>query len=273
MTFVISQEGDTGVAQQLVEWVTTSTWTDSRAFLVEHADALLTPSAEAALQQLIDDNPDHQVLVLHQWILQGARSDGIDAAYVALDMSIRFRALAEGLVAWVTTQSWDDARAFFDQHAHDLLTDEAEAVLAQLAVDNPGQPDLLAHQGLLALCRVDGADKAYLLLQDPDRLRGLVMSPAGQKDPARALPRARMLAGLFPEDPEAVLGLALAAMREGDRDTMERAIGVCHAIATAQQRRAFAQRLSELAEAEPDLAPVLFMLQGILDQPIEDPPA
>ena len=270
MSFVIAGTGDPALTHLLVEWVTTATWRDSKAFLDKHAEALLGEAGDAALQQLIDDNPDQEVLPLHQWILRGAVTSGVDTAYDTLDQSLRVRALAEGLVAWVSTQSWDEARAFFEQHADDLLTDEAESVLAALALDNPEQPDLVAHQGLLALCRIDGPDKAYNLLMDPERLRGLVMSPAGQSDPAWALPRARLLAGLFPEDPEAALILALAAMREGDRDEMERSIGRCAAISSPAQRQALAQRLSDLADTEPDLAPVLRMLKDMLDRPAGD---
>jgi hypothetical protein len=270
MSFVIAGAGDRALAHLLVEWVTTATWKDSKAFLDKHAEALLGEAGEAALQQLIDDNPDQEVLPLHQWILRGAVTGGVDTAYDTLDQSLRVRALAEGLVAWVSTQSWDEARAFFEQHANDLMTDEAESVLAALALDNPEQPDLVAHQGLLALCRIDGPDKAYGLLMDPERLRGLVTSPAGQSDPARARPRARLLAGLFPEDPAAAFSLTLAALREGDREEMERAIGRCVAISSPQDRRALAQHLSEMADAEPDLAPVLRMLKDVLDRPTDD---
>ena len=273
MTFVIPETGDTALAQQFVDWVATATWKDSREYLTAHAGTLLTAPAEAALQQLIDENPDHQVLALHQWILAGARAEGVEAAYDALEESLHFRALTETLVAWVTTQSWDEAHAFFEAHQDESLTDEAESVLAALATDNPEQPDLLAHQGLLALCRIDGSEKAYLLLSDIDRLRGLIASPAGQKYPVRALPRARLLAGLFPEDPEAVLALALAAMREGDREGMELAIGRCVAMTGPSLRREFARRLGELADTEPDLAPVLRVLEGVFRKSSEDTPS
>lgn len=272
MAFVMAPagDGDPEVARHLVEWVTTATWNDSLAFLTEHAEELLTESGEAALQQLIADNPNQQVLPLHLGILHGARQEGIEAAYLALNQSLRVRALAEGLMAWVSTPSWDEAQAFFEVHADDLMSDEAEYVLGLLAVDNPEQPDLLAHQGLLSLCRIDGSDKAYHLLSDPERLRRLVMSPAGQKDLDRALPRARLLAGLFPDDPEALFNLALAAVWVGDRAAAERAMTRCAAVIPAEHRPTFGRRLSDLADTEPDMAAVLYMLQGYLDQRSDD---
>ncbi len=92
------------------------------------------------------------------------------------------------------------------------MTEEAEAVLAVLVVDNPAQPDLLAHQGLLTLCRIDGPDRAFGLVADPERLRVLTMTIAGQRDRHRGVPRGRLLSGLFPEDGEAHFSLAVAAL-------------------------------------------------------------
>jgi len=264
MRFVIAEPagGDAGLAGQLVEWVGTPTWDASRDFLAAHADALLTEPAEAALQQLIDDNPTEQVLPVHLAILQSARDDGIDEAYQVLAESLQFRALTELLVTWVGTRSWDEAREFFDQHEEALLTDEAEAVLAVLAIDNPGQPDLLAHQGLLGLCRIDGPDRAYRLVTDLERLRGLALTMAGQRDRHRGVPRGRLLAGLSPEDGEAHFSLAFSALWADDREEAQRAILRCAAVSSPAERADFARRLGELADTEPDLAPALYMLRG-----------
>src|SRR5580704_2031034 len=169
MTFVLPDEadGDPALAQLVVAWVTSDNWGESRKFLTEHADELLTESGEITLQQLIDGNPDQEVLGLHQELLEAARVGGIEAAFDAIDESIRRFALAERLVAWVSTQSWDDARAFFDDNAEIFSTEEAESVLDELVDDNPGQPDLLAHQGLLAMIGLDGTDAAFALLDEP----------------------------------------------------------------------------------------------------------
>ena len=256
MSFVITadRDGQPGLSRRLVEWVTTGTWDESRAFLTDHADELLTEPAEAALVQLVADNPDEQVLQLHVELLAAARAGGIDAAYAALLESVNRHALAELIVAWVGTQSWEEARAFFDEHEDALATDEGEVVAAVLAADNPDQPDLLVHRGLLTLCRVDGADKAFELLLDPERLRTLVTGPGGKSDPAWALPRARVLAGLFPEEPEAQLLLVMAALRSDDREEAARAITNTATLLGPGQMPALGRRLGELAEREPDLA-------------------
>jgi hypothetical protein len=267
MTFVLPEEadGDSGLAQLVVAWVTADNWGDSRKFLAEHDAELLTEAGEAVVQQLVDNNPDQEVLGLHQELLEAARVGGIDAAYDAIDESIRRFALAERLVAWVSTQSWDEARSFFDENVHEFATDEAESVLDELVDDNPGQPDLLAHQGLLTLIRLDGADFAFSVLDEPEALGDLVTSSANRADPIRAIPRARLLAGLYPDNLGAQLALATTALVFGDRNESLRAIVRCAESLPAAQRRELAQQLGTLADAQPELAAGLMMLKDVLD--------
>jgi hypothetical protein len=266
MTFVLPDEadGDPDLARLLVAWVSADNWGESRRFLTEHADSLLSEPGEVTLQQLVAGNPDQEVLGLHQELLEAARVGGIDAAYEAIDESIRRFALAERLVAWVSTQSWDEARAFFDEHAAVLATAEAESVLDELVDDNPGQPDLLAHLGLLSLILLDGADAAFALLDDTEGFGDFVVSSANREDPARAIPRARMLAGLYPDNIGAQLALATTALAMADRNEAMRAIARCTESLPRQQQAELAQALSSLAASQPDLAPGLLMLQDLL---------
>ena len=92
------------------------------------------------------------------------------------------------------------------------------------------------------------------LLLDPERLRTLVTGPGGKNDPAWALPRARVLAGLFPEEPEAQLLLVMATLRSDDREEAARAITNTATLLGPGQMPALGRRLGELAEREPDLA-------------------
>jgi hypothetical protein len=266
MTFVLPDEagGDPALAQLVVAWVTSDNWGDSRKFLTEHADELLTEAGGITIQQLMEGNPDQEVLGLHQELLEAARVGGIDAAYDAIDESIRRFALAERLVAWVSTQSWEEARALFDDNEREFATDEAESVLDELVDDNPGQPDLLAHQGLLALIRLDGADFAFSLLDEPEALGDLVTSSANRADPARAIPRARLLAGLYPDNLGAQLALATTALILGDRNESLRAIARCAESLPKAQQAELAAQLSQLADAQPELAAGLLMLREVL---------
>jgi len=266
MTFVLPVEADAdpALAQLVISWVTVDNWGESRRFLTEHADALLSDPGEMTIQQLVEGNPDQEVLGLHQELLEAARVGGIDTAYEAIDESIRRFALAERLVAWVSTQSWDEARAFFDENVELIATDEAESVLDELVDDNPGQPDLLAHQGLLTLIRLDGADAAFALLSDPEGFGDFVITSANREDPLRALPRARLLAGLFPDNIGAQMCLATTALALSDRNEALRAIARCAESLPKQQRAELAEALGNLAGSQPELAAGLMMLQDLL---------
>jgi tetratricopeptide (TPR) repeat protein len=263
MTFYLPDKAasDPAVVDLVLAWVTSENWGDSRKFLSDNAEALLGADAHAALEQLVEKNPDQEVLGLHAELLEAARVGGIDTAYEAIDESIMRFALAEILVNWVSTQSWDDARAFFDEHAEEFLTDEAESVLDELVDDNPGQPDLLAHQGLLELIRLDGPDAAFSVLNDPEALGDFVTSSANQADPTRAVPRARLLAGLYPDNIGAQMALATTALIQGDRNEALRAIARSAQSLPKADRELLAEALTNLADTQPELAAGLMMLK------------
>lgn len=267
MTFALPDEagGDPALVSLVISWVTAENWGQSRLFLTDHAGDLLTDHAATTMQLLIAANPSQQVLGLHQELLEAARVGGIDVAYAAIDESIRHFALAERLVAWVSTQSWPEARQFFDEQAAEFATDEAESVLDELVDDNRGQPDLLAHQGLLTLIRLDGPDEAFSILEAPDQLGDLVTSAANRDDPARAIPRARLLAGLYPDNLGAQLALATTALALGERNEALRAIARCADSVPKEQQAELGRQLATLAEARPDMAADLMVLQGLLD--------
>lgn len=240
--------------ETLAGWMATTTWDQSRRYLEAHAGALLTDAAEAALADLVDANPHEQVLVVHLELLRAARVSGVDAPYETLATAARQHALAERLVTWVGTQTWEDARTFLDSHAGELLTDEAEAGLARLAADHPEQPDVLVHRGLLSLCRLDGVDKAYDLLDDIDRIRRLATSPHLRDEPLRAVAVGRLLAGLLPDDGSAQVALAVSALRVDERAEAEAATLRCRRLGSVDEGRLAADQLRNQADLEPDLA-------------------
>ncbi|HEX3426642.1 MAG TPA: hypothetical protein VHT30_10960 [Acidimicrobiales bacterium] len=245
-------------------WLDVGSWGESRTFLTDHAGDLLSDEAAATLQRLAAEHPEQEVLTLHEELLEAARVGGIEAAFDAIDESVRRFALAERLVAWATTESWDKARQFYDDEAVVLGTDEAESVLEELVDDNPGQSDLLAHQGLLTLIRLDGADAAFGLLEDPENLGDVVISAANREDRDRGIPRARLLAGLFPDNLGAQLALATTALSLGERNEAARAVARCAEWLPADQRALMSEALANLARSQPELADGLTMLHDLL---------
>lgn len=146
------------------------------------------------------------------------------------------------------------------------MTDEAESVLDELVDDNPGQPDLLAHQGLLGLIRLDGPDAAFDVLNDTEALGDFVTSSANQADPTRAIPRARLLAGLYPDNVGAQMALATTSLIQGDRNEALRAISRSAQSLPKAEREMLAQALGNLADTQPDLASGLMMLKDQLEE-------
>ncbi len=255
---------DARLGEQLIDWIRTSTWDDSRALLTAHGDALLTDQAEATLEHLIDDNPGDWQLTQHLAILQVARADGIDAAYDALHQSLVWQALADRLLAWVTMPTWDESRSFLQEHTAELLTDEAESVLHTLVDQNPDSPALLAHLGLLTLCRSDGIEPADGLFGDSNRLRAPVQVLAPGEDLDRTLALARLRAGLQPDEADTHFDHALAALAAGEFQEAEQAITRCADTLQWWERSARMRRLDGLAAARPDLAEGLGRLRAIL---------
>ena len=76
------------------------------------------------------------------------------------------QALADLLIAWIQTPDWSASEAFVQEHAADLLTDEAEAVLELLRQGNPDHRAIPQHQTLLRRCRDVGIEAAYRKLKN-----------------------------------------------------------------------------------------------------------
>ncbi|HQM13155.1 MAG TPA: hypothetical protein PK832_01785, partial [Anaerolineae bacterium] len=88
--------------------------------------------------------------------LTPSESPALDAAQVLADL----------LIAWIQTPDWSASEAFVQEHAADLLTDEAEAVLERLRQGNPDHRAIPQHQTLLRRCRDVGIEAAYRKLKN-----------------------------------------------------------------------------------------------------------
>ena len=69
--------------------------------------------------------------------------------------------LADLLIAWVQTPDRGASEAYLREHAADLLTDAADAVMGMLIQGNPGRQKLEQHRALLRACREHGIEAAY----------------------------------------------------------------------------------------------------------------
>jgi Trypsin-like peptidase domain/Tetratricopeptide repeat len=246
---------DATTGQRLVEWVQTQSWTASEELLSEHASTLLTDQADATLEHLIDQNPGNTTLLDHLNILRTARSRGIETTYAELNTRLRHQALLQQLDAWIATPTWDASRAFLEQAATDLLQNETEVLLTSLVEQHPDGDVLLAHLGLLNLCRLVGLDTAY------DELQADAM-PVG--DPHERLARARLRTGLNPEDQKARFEHALAALEDEQTVEAERAIAHFARSAPTWERQAKSRQLDNLSAERPDLRDAINQIKRAL---------
>jgi hypothetical protein len=130
---------------------------------------LLIDDAEASLEHLIDTNPGNATLTGHLDLLRAARADGVEPVHTAFVAQQRVTQLHSTLVSWMSISDWEDSARFLTEHADQLLTSEAEEVLAALGGHNPDNATLLAYHGLLSLARHHDIRTAYSLLEDPRR--------------------------------------------------------------------------------------------------------
>ena len=73
--------------------------------------------------------------------------------------------LADLLLAWVGTPTWEDSEAFLTSHSQELLTLGGYAALSQLAAARPGDNTLALHVNLLSAVLAHGITAAYAQLR------------------------------------------------------------------------------------------------------------
>ena len=157
----------------------------------------------SAVQPVFDefelDAPDDPTIQQRRALLGAAQQHGIDVAYRAL-------LVWEVVDAWINTDTWAASRAFLDEHHTDLASDEAMAILADLAAD--GQSAAIMHHALLTLVRLGHTNRAYDAIVDPARLQAELAAARGDADPTsyrlrhdwrrRSIRRCRHRPGVLP---------------------------------------------------------------------------
>ena len=255
---------DGELTDTVIAWARTPDWTASRAHLDNHAAALLTDRAEAALEHVIDHNPAAPELRDHLALLQAARSHGPEAAYAAhADQRLTDR-LTQALNDWIGTRTWDLSQAFAAAHTGELLDTATAAILDSFAKRDLGDRMLRLHRGLLGYAAVAGFDAAYALRADPGRRRSALAGSGPDLPAGTRLALARLHSGQSADDPEAHFQLAAASLLAGNPDEAAAALSDCADNAAPFERRDFARRLREVTAGRPQLAAITAELGQIL---------
>jgi len=211
------------IVELLLAWVQTPPGEEADALLASHAGELLTDTAAAVLEYLIDDYPGDAGLLTHRELLRATRTDGIARTQV----KSKVVALLRG---WAQIPDMRQSQAFLEEHAAELLTADAYSVLTELAsaelatmaLDNVGAlpcPSLGAYLSLLTLARLDGPAAAYALLEDRDALRAQTAAPLETEDVTRtlAIARLRVVVEFASADAHGLADTARAIMADASR--------------------------------------------------------
>jgi len=211
------------VVELLLTWVQTPPGEEADALLAHHADELLTDTAAAVLEYLIDDYPGDANLLTHRELLRAARTDGIARTQVKSKVISLLR-------GWFQIPDMRQSQAFLEEHAAELLTADAYSVLTELAsaelaataLDDTGAlscASLGVYLSLLTLARLDGPAVAYALLEDRDGLRAQTADPLEAENVTRtlAIARLRVVIELASADAHGLADTARAIMADASR--------------------------------------------------------
>ena len=159
------------LANLAAAWIRRATWQASESFLAEHGE-LLSDDGRAAIGALAEASPRNDTLALHVNLLGAARRDGVAAAYAQLRAELAAQRSAAVVRDWLAcAPDWPASAAYHAEHAEQLSTPEAKAILADACRREPDDPRLWLHLGLLLLGgqRPDGY--ASVATGDPDPLQ------------------------------------------------------------------------------------------------------
>jgi len=243
----------------VTNWLNTPSWSDSSAYLREHASALVTGQTDVVLEELALLAPDESHR--HQQLLDTIRQRGVDVAYQPL-------ILRETLAAWLATPSWEASQEFLDTHRDELLDEGTDTALATIGGDQHDTPVLNVHRALLHLARTDGIQPAYRCVQDRQALSVHVQAALDQasdatlahlavlehavfNDPFPAATHHAMAVALsdpaeWPERPEALAAVSHLAAQASAEDRNRAAAETAALLANHPQ---YAERLNPLLRA------------------------
>jgi CHAT domain-containing protein len=171
-----SKEEEQQIAQAITALVQASSWTDTYAYLEQHASLLLTDATLRYLDAVITArNAGGQFeqateIGRYRALLADAHTRGIPAAWDTFlaEQQARQAAIAQRgpiVISWLSTQTYRDGRRFLEAHL-ELLQSSTDDVLARLIDQYHDQPQavitLRQHLALLQEIRRRGGDIAAI---------------------------------------------------------------------------------------------------------------
>lgn len=173
----------------LHEFITAPTLHAKQRLVEGNREQLLSTGADSALAALLleYDERDETLrasLELHRDLLERCRSEGVPEAFAALRRELEdesrlgtmtteeAQTLVNSIGEFITTQSWQDARAYLREHP-ELLTARTEAVFQRLIETHTRRGEqevvrrLIIHRDLLLTVREVGEEAAFGRMENP----------------------------------------------------------------------------------------------------------
>jgi tetratricopeptide (TPR) repeat protein len=206
----------------IMEWADTPSWKESQSFLASHSQELLTLSGHTALRQLATTHPEDENLALHVSLLRAVLAQGITAAYAQLRSELSQAQRADTLNEWISLAADPAASAaFLAGHSGDLNDPQAIALLATECEQQPDDPLVWRHLGLLLQGDQAADGYAAMTTGDPDPAqRAAALLDSGDLDQALAW---ACLARAADPGPGALL-MAQIQLGRGDPDRARQAL-------------------------------------------------
>ncbi len=238
----------------VIEWISAPTWQRSKSFFAAHAERLRDDATVVVLEELVRlaGPPARR----HLDLLEQMRTTGIDAAYQPL--------LVEDVVTdWISVASWQDSRSFAEQHAHELITPEAESALIRL-----GRPTAtVVHLAVLGLARQDGLTAAYGYLMDRTLAAGRMRQALAEVELDTTTLLALLEGQVFGEPFAAAAHLAMVGSLAGETMNDTNMLQELAEHADIAERQRVAAEIAELISHVPEHARRLGSLPEILLRP------
>jgi len=150
------------------QWLTTSPEATAKQLLVQHADRLLAPTSDVALDEIALRLPDRSAIEPYRQLLGEARRVGIEDAY-------RSWLALELLENWLDAPLEEKRSMLDDQRTRgELLGPDVADALGGLRESDPNDSGLIVHEALLSLAREGRDGAAFEALAEPTRFPALL---------------------------------------------------------------------------------------------------
>jgi tetratricopeptide (TPR) repeat protein len=156
---ILFSDAASKIVDVLDKWTDIPTWEETRDYAFANAERFVHDAGYVMLEHMQANNPANKLIGQHLKPLLDSIEYGIDTAFISLkgpkyDVS-------DILIAWMRTPDWEQSQEYLRGQLAEILTDEAEARLAEIAKASQHNFVVRQYVKLLKSCREIGYRTAY----------------------------------------------------------------------------------------------------------------